>query len=62
VLHQDAMEKWKAYFKLWKRDDAVSKFEKFVQRQPTCVQFDEKLQYYSRKGSELDHLHQVVAV
>ncbi len=96
---QDTMEKWKAYFKLWKKDEAVSKFEKFVQRQPTCVQvtatihqqsthgpwqhgsfhlghaashvrsrhgsswcplqFDEKLQYYSRKGSELDLMPQV---
>ena len=97
IIMQDTMEKWKAYFKLWKKDEAVSKFEKFVQRQPTCVQvtthqqsthgpwqhgsfhlrraashvrsrhgsswcplqFDEKLQYYSRKGSELDLMPQV---
>ena len=55
-LLQDAMDKWKLYFKLWKKDDAVSKFEKFVQRHPTCVQFDERLHYYSRKGFELDSL------
>jgi hypothetical protein len=41
------LESWRRYQHLWKQDKATS-LDKFAAKNPTCVEFEEKLSKYSR--------------
>ena len=51
---KDTMEKWKKWFPLWRSAEEAAKFEKFAQKNPTCVQFDGKLLSKMQKSLEVD--------
>ncbi|XP_048858906.1 dynein axonemal heavy chain 10 [Brienomyrus brachyistius] len=44
--------RWKRYRPLWKLDKAIV-MEKFAAKKPTCVAYDEKLQFYARVSQEV---------
>ncbi|XP_057295129.1 dynein axonemal heavy chain 10-like [Hydractinia symbiolongicarpus] len=46
------LNKWKRYRRLWSLDKTLL-IEKFAAKKPTCVQYDEKLQFYSNLVIEL---------
>ncbi|XP_053327864.1 dynein axonemal heavy chain 10 [Spea bombifrons] len=46
------LSRWKRYRPLWKMDKAIV-LEKFAARKPSCVTFDEKLQFYTRLAQEV---------
>ncbi|XP_047141246.1 dynein axonemal heavy chain 10 isoform X1 [Hydra vulgaris] len=46
------LNKWKKYRKLWSLDKVMI-IEKFASKNPSCVQYDEKLQFYSSLVNEL---------
>nr|XP_036870140.1 dynein heavy chain 10, axonemal [Manis javanica] len=48
------LQKWKRYRPLWKLDKAIV-MEKFAARKPSCVAYDEKLQFYSKIAYEVMH-------
>ncbi|XP_077015711.1 dynein axonemal heavy chain 10 isoform X3 [Tamandua tetradactyla] len=41
------LQKWKRYRPLWKLDKTIV-MEKFAAKRPSCVSYDEKLQFYSK--------------
>jgi dynein heavy chain len=41
------LESWRRYQHLWKQDKGTS-LDKFAAKNPTCVEFEEKLSKYSR--------------
>lgn len=46
------LNRWKRYRPLWKLDKAIV-LEKFAAKKPSCVIYDEKLQFYSRLALEV---------
>ncbi|MGH0158836.1 UNVERIFIED_CONTAM: hypothetical protein FKN15_061612 [Acipenser sinensis] len=46
------LNRWKRYRPLWKLDKAIV-MEKFAAKKPSCVAYDEKLQFYSRITQEV---------
>ena len=46
------LNRWKRYRPLWKMDKAIV-MEKFAAKRPSCVMYDEKLQFYSRISKEV---------
>ncbi|KAG8456021.1 hypothetical protein GDO86_001999 [Hymenochirus boettgeri] len=46
------LNRWKRYRSLWKLDKAIA-IEKFAARKPTCVSYDEKLQFYTKMSLEV---------
>ncbi|CAH2295752.1 dynein heavy chain 10, axonemal [Pelobates cultripes] len=46
------LNRWKRYRPLWKMDKAIV-LEKFVLKKPSCVTYDEKLQFYTRLAQEV---------
>uniref|UniRef100_A0A8C5M6C0 Dynein heavy chain tail domain-containing protein n=1 Tax=Leptobrachium leishanense TaxID=445787 RepID=A0A8C5M6C0_9ANUR len=46
------LNRWKRYRHLWKMDKAIV-LERFATRKPSCVTFDEKLQFYTRLVQEV---------
>ncbi|XP_069789574.1 dynein axonemal heavy chain 10 isoform X2 [Narcine bancroftii] len=46
------LNSWKKYRSLWKMDKSIV-VEKFAARNPSCVSYDEKLQFYTRIGEEV---------
>ncbi|KAE8635010.1 hypothetical protein XENTR_v10002490 [Xenopus tropicalis] len=46
------LNRWKRYRPLWKLDKAIV-MEKFAARRPSCVAYDEKLQFYSKISLEV---------
>ncbi|XP_006865538.1 PREDICTED: dynein heavy chain 10, axonemal [Chrysochloris asiatica] len=46
------LQKWKRYRPLWKLDKAIV-MEKFAARKPSCVSYDDKLQFYSKIACEV---------
>lgn len=44
--------RWKRYRPLWKLDKTIV-MEKFAAKKPTCVAYDEKLQFYARVSQEV---------
>ncbi|KAM5191717.1 dynein axonemal heavy chain 10 [Mantella aurantiaca] len=46
------LNRWKRYRPLWKLDKAIV-LEKFAAKKPSCVTFDEKLQFYSSLALEV---------
>lgn len=46
------LNRWKRYRPLWKLDKAIV-LEKFAAKKPSCVAYDEKLQFYSRLAQEV---------
>eukprot|EP00062_Callorhinchus_milii_P021625 gi/632978548/ref/XP_007905975.1/ PREDICTED: dynein heavy chain 10, axonemal [Callorhinchus milii] len=46
------LNRWKRYRSLWKLDKAIV-VEKFAVKKPSCVSYDEKLQFYTRIGEEV---------
>lgn len=43
---------WKHYRPLWEKNKSIVN-EKFAARKPTCVKYDDKLQYFARMHQEL---------
>ncbi|XP_067862341.1 dynein axonemal heavy chain 10 [Heptranchias perlo] len=46
------LNRWKKYRSLWKMDKSIV-VEKFAARNPSCVNYDEKLQFYTRISEEV---------
>ncbi|XP_067910593.1 dynein axonemal heavy chain 10 isoform X5 [Heterodontus francisci] len=46
------LNRWKKYRSLWKMDKSIV-VEKFAARNPSCVSYDEKLQFYTRISEEV---------
>ncbi|MEE6504167.1 hypothetical protein FKM82_005082, partial [Ascaphus truei] len=46
------LNRWKRYRPLWKLDKAIV-MEKFAAKKPSCVIYDEKLQFYARIAQEV---------
>lgn len=46
------LNRWKHYRPLWKMDKAIV-LEKFASKRPSCVMYDEKLQFYARFNQEV---------
>ncbi|XP_078523750.1 dynein axonemal heavy chain 10 isoform X2 [Lissotriton helveticus] len=46
------LNRWKRYRPLWKLDKAIV-MEKFAAKKPSCVTYDEKLQFYTHIGQEV---------
>ncbi|XP_069071115.1 dynein axonemal heavy chain 10 [Pleurodeles waltl] len=46
------LNRWKRYRPLWKLDKAIV-MEKFAAKKPSCVTYDDKLQFYTRIGQEV---------
>ncbi|KAG5280454.1 hypothetical protein AALO_G00060150 [Alosa alosa] len=46
------LNRWKRYRPLWKLDKAIV-MEKFAAKRPSCVMYDEKLQFYTRISKEV---------
>ncbi|XP_077995609.1 dynein axonemal heavy chain 10-like isoform X2 [Glandiceps talaboti] len=46
------LNKWKRYRPLWKLDKTIM-LDKFAQKKPSCVSYDEKLQFYSNLAIEV---------
>ncbi|XP_051888343.1 dynein axonemal heavy chain 10 [Pristis pectinata] len=46
------LNSWKKYRSLWKMDKSIV-VEKFAARNPSCVSYDEKLQFYTRISEEV---------
>ncbi|XP_073442216.1 dynein axonemal heavy chain 10 [Dendrobates tinctorius] len=46
------LNRWKKYRPLWKLDKAIV-LERFAAKKPSCVTYDEKLQFYSRLALEV---------
>ncbi|XP_072908128.1 dynein axonemal heavy chain 10 [Hemitrygon akajei] len=46
------LNSWKKYRTLWKMDKSIV-VEKFAARNPSCVRYDEKLQFYTRINEEV---------
>uniref|UniRef100_A0A8D0HBM0 Dynein axonemal heavy chain 10 n=1 Tax=Sphenodon punctatus TaxID=8508 RepID=A0A8D0HBM0_SPHPU len=46
------LNRWKRYRPLWKLDKAIV-MEKFAAKNPACVSFDEKLQFYTKVAQEV---------
>ncbi|XP_070572584.1 dynein axonemal heavy chain 10-like isoform X2 [Ptychodera flava] len=46
------LNKWKRYRPLWKLDKTIM-LDKFAQKKPSCVSYDEKLQFYSNLAVEV---------
>ncbi|XP_072367150.1 dynein axonemal heavy chain 10 isoform X2 [Scyliorhinus torazame] len=46
------LNRWKKYRSLWKMDKSIV-VEKFAARNPSCVSYDEKLQFYTRICEEV---------
>lgn len=44
--------RWKRYRPLWKLDKTIM-LEKFASKNPTCVAYDDKLQFYSKLATEV---------
>ncbi|XP_053555751.1 dynein axonemal heavy chain 10 [Bombina bombina] len=49
------LEQWKKYRFLWKMDKAIA-MEKFAIKKPSCVFYDEKLQFYTKLAQEVIRL------
>ncbi|PIK48528.1 putative dynein heavy chain 10, axonemal isoform X3 [Apostichopus japonicus] len=47
------LSRWKRYRPLWKLDKTIM-LEKFAAKNPTCVAFDDMLQFYSKLANEVD--------
>ncbi|KAJ8266677.1 hypothetical protein GJAV_G00133350 [Gymnothorax javanicus] len=46
------LNRWKRYRHLWKLDKAIV-IEKFASKKPSCVSYDEKLQFYSQVSQDV---------
>lgn len=46
------LQRWRRYRPLWKVDRAIT-IQKFAVKSPTCAQYDEKLQLYSRLADDI---------
>lgn len=46
------LNRWKRYRPLWKLDKAIV-MEKFAAKRPSCVMYDDKLQFYTRISMEV---------
>uniref|UniRef100_UPI00398F6830 dynein axonemal heavy chain 10 isoform X2 n=1 Tax=Pristiophorus japonicus TaxID=55135 RepID=UPI00398F6830 len=46
------LNRWKKYRSLWKMDKSIV-VEKFAAKNPSCVSYDEKLQFYTRISEEV---------
>ncbi|XP_043925694.1 dynein axonemal heavy chain 10 [Protopterus annectens] len=46
------LNRWKRYRPLWKMDKAIV-MEKFAAKRPSCVMYDDKLQFYSKIAQEV---------
>jgi dynein heavy chain len=47
------LDTWRKYRPLWKVDKAIT-LEKFVQKKPSVIQFDDKLIFYSKLAKDVD--------
>lgn len=47
-----SLAKWKRYRPLWKLDKTIV-MEKFANKNPSCVAYDDKLQFYTRIMEEV---------
>jgi dynein heavy chain len=50
---KDILDKWRKHFHLWRNAEQTAKFEKFAAKDPSCIQYDDKLQYYARKYEDI---------
>ncbi|XP_072163343.1 dynein axonemal heavy chain 10-like [Diadema setosum] len=48
------LSRWKRYRPLWKLDKTIM-LEKFAAKKPTCVAYDDKLQFYSNLTTEVEN-------
>ncbi|XP_033627732.1 dynein heavy chain 10, axonemal-like [Asterias rubens] len=52
--HTKHLNRWKRYRPLWKLDKTIM-LEKFASKKPTCVAYDDKLQFYSNLAKEVEN-------